>query len=189
MRSIRNYLIQFALVSMLAISIAGCAPGGGQATTPVAPAPTATTVPVPTSQPTETTEMPQPMETANRPEPRPTATVGGGQDQGKDQGGQAMIDDIEVLIMESFPVQVTVNVKGNLSDACTTISDIVTTRAGNTFNIQIATARPADQMCAQVLTPFEENIPLDVKGLEKGTYTVNVNGITETFELAQDNQL
>ncbi len=100
-----------------------------------------------------------------------------------------MIDSVEVLILESFPVQVTVNVRGNLSDACTKIAEVTTTRDGNTFNIDISTSRPADAMCAQVLTPFEQNIPLDVKGLKKGTYTVNVNGTTETFVLAQDNQL
>jgi inhibitor of cysteine peptidase len=98
-----------------------------------------------------------------------------------------MIDSVEVLILESFPVQVTVHVKGNLADACTTVDEVTTTRDGNTFNIEISTKRPAEQMCAQVLTPFEENIPLDVKGLKKGTYTVNVNGVTETFELAADN--
>ena len=30
------------------------------------------------------------------------------------------------------------------------------------------------------------DVSLDVKGLTKGTYTVNVNGVTATFDLAVD---
>ncbi len=176
MRSIMNKVTRFALLPVLALSIAGCTVGGGQATTPIISAPTSTTLPVPTTEPTKPAE---------RPDPKPTGTLGG--DEGQNEGGGAMIDSVEVLILESFPVQVTVHVKGNLADACTTVDEVTTTRDGNTFNIEISTTRPAEQMCAQVLTPFEENIPLDVKGLKKGTYTVNVNGVTATFELAADN--
>jgi inhibitor of cysteine peptidase len=89
--------------------------------------------------------------------------------------------------MESFPVQASVNVKGNLPDSCTKIGKITTDREGNTFNVDISTTRPADQMCTQVLTPFEQNVSLDVRGLKKGIYTVKVNGVTATFELPADN--
>jgi inhibitor of cysteine peptidase len=37
--------------------------------------------------------------------------------------------------------------------------------------------------------PFSETIPLEVQGLKAGNYTVNVNGITGSFELAVDNTL
>jgi hypothetical protein len=173
MRSIRNYITRFALIPALALSITGCTVGGGQATTPVVPAPTSATIPVPTTEPTKPSD---------RPEPKPTGTLGAGEAQ-NETGGSAMIDSVEVLIRESLPPQVSVNVKGNLSDACTTVDQVTTARNGNTFNIEISTKRPVDQMCAQVLTPFEQNIPLDVTGLTKGTYTVNVEGVTTTFEM------
>jgi hypothetical protein len=32
-----------------------------------------------------------------------------------------------------------------------------------------------------VLAPFETQIPLDITGLDSGTYSVNVNGIESTF--------
>ena len=99
-----------------------------------------------------------------------------------------MVDSVDVLILESLPVQVSVSVKGNLSDACTRVGEVATTRDGTTFNIDISTTRPVEAVCAQVLTPFEENISLDVRGLKKGTYTVNVNGLTQTLELPADGE-
>ncbi len=183
MRSIGNHVTHLTLLAMLALSMTGCATGGGQATTPVAPAPTSTTISMPTTEPNQGPTT-GPTRPADRPEPKPTGRIG----EGQTPGGEAMIDDIEVLIRESFPVQVSVSVRGNLSDACTKIGEITTTRDGNTFNISISTTRPANAMCAQVLTPFEQSISLDVKGLKKGTYTVNVNGVAETFELAIDNE-
>ncbi|MEK9183870.1 MAG: hypothetical protein AAB890_02250, partial [Patescibacteria group bacterium] len=51
------------------------------------------------------------------------------------------------------------------------------------FFITITASREADKICAQVITPFEKKILLDVAGLAAGTYTVNVNGVTATFTL------
>jgi hypothetical protein len=50
----------------------------------------------------------------------------------------------------------------------------------------IQTARPADEVCAQVLEPFEQTVELDVEGLEPGQYTINVNGVTQDFELGSE---
>jgi inhibitor of cysteine peptidase len=102
---------------------------------------------------------------------------------------KAQIDDIEILILESFPVQVNVMVHGNLPNGCATIDDIVQERIGQEFRVTITTVQPADVMCAEVLVPFEETISLDVVGLKAGTYTVNVNGVIRSFDLAMDNVL
>ena len=37
--------------------------------------------------------------------------------------------------------------------------------------------------------PFEDTIPLDVYDLPAGAYTVDVNGVTNTFTLDVDNVL
>ncbi|MBE7553551.1 MAG: GerMN domain-containing protein [Anaerolineales bacterium] len=42
-------------------------------------------------------------------------------------------------------------------------------------------------MCAQAVVPFEEVIPLDVSGLPPGQYTVNVNGLVDSFTLPPAN--
>jgi hypothetical protein len=41
--------------------------------------------------------------------------------------------------------------------------------------------------CTLELVPFEQTIDLDVYGLPAGVYTVDVNGVTDTFELMVDN--
>ncbi|WP_135609619.1 protease inhibitor I42 family protein [Methanococcoides sp. AM1] len=103
--------------------------------------------------------------------------------------GDAVVDEIEILMMESFPLQVSVVATGYLPDGCTIIDgeNIDVTMDGNTFNVALKTKRPADAMCTQALVPFEVNIPLDVYGLEAGVYTVDVNGVTDTFEFTVDN--
>jgi hypothetical protein len=103
--------------------------------------------------------------------------------------GEAQVQAIDILIMESFPVQVSVHVTGYLSDGCTTLGAIETTQADDTFLVTITTHRPADAVCTQQLVDFEENISLDVQGLPAGTYTVDVNGVTDTFTLSIDNVL
>jgi inhibitor of cysteine peptidase len=63
-------------------------------------------------------------------------------------------------------------------------------RNGNTFTVTITTLRPTDKMCAAMIVPYEKSYALnDVVGLKAGTYTVNVNGVSETFELTSDNKL
>jgi inhibitor of cysteine peptidase len=103
--------------------------------------------------------------------------------------GMADVEEIDILIMESFPVQVAVVARGTLRDACTEIDEVRQgfDAGGNTFTVQITTVRDPDAICAQVLTPFEERMSLDVYGLPAGTYTVDVNGVTRTFTLAVDN--
>lgn len=101
--------------------------------------------------------------------------------------GEARVESIEILMLESFPVQVNVVARGNLPDGCTRIDQISEERVGNEFRITITTVRPADAVCTEALVPFEEVISLDVYGLEAGVYAVDVNGVTGTFELAVDN--
>ena len=113
----------------------------------------------------------------------PTSTSGAG------QGATVYVDSIDLLTLESFPVQMRAIVKGNLPDTCTTITSASSERDGNAFKINFVTTRPADAVCAQMLTPFEQSVALDVAGLKLGTYTVTAGEVTETFDLAVDNIL
>ena len=100
--------------------------------------------------------------------------------------GLALVDEIDILIFELFPVQIDVIASGNLPDPCTEISEVLQEREGNTFIVTIKTYRPPG-LCIQVIAPFEEIITLEVYGLSAGTYTVDVNGIQATFDLLVDN--
>jgi inhibitor of cysteine peptidase len=100
----------------------------------------------------------------------------------------ANVESIETITLESFPVQIHVTAKGYLPDGCTEIDKIKTEREGNVFNINISTKRPKDSICTQAIENFTRNIPLEVRGLKAGNYTVNVNAVTGSFELAIDNE-
>ena len=102
--------------------------------------------------------------------------------------GEAVVETIDVLILESFPVQINVVARGYLPDGCTEIDEILRERADQGFQVTITTARPADAMCTEALVPFEETFSLWVLGLPAGTYTVDVNGVTGSFELSVDNE-
>jgi inhibitor of cysteine peptidase len=103
------------------------------------------------------------------------------------ESAKASVESIEILILESFPVQIHVVARGHLPDDCTEIGEITRERQGNTFSVTITTARPANVACAEMLVSFEEVISLDVLGLPAGTYTVDVNGVRDSFQLAVDN--
>lgn len=100
---------------------------------------------------------------------------------------EAALNGMQVLILESFPVQINVQVSGILSDGCTSFGPVQVEQVKDTFYVTVQTTRPADRMCTQVVSFFEETISLDVLGLPAGKYTVDVNGLTDTFELSVDN--
>jgi inhibitor of cysteine peptidase len=103
--------------------------------------------------------------------------------------GTTAVETVQVMTLESFPVQIHVVAEGYLPDGCTEINEIKTERADNNFNVNISTKRPKDAICTQAIVPFNETIPLDVQGLKAGNYTLNVNGVKGSFELAVDNIL
>lgn len=132
--------------------------------------------PTPTPEPAETAVS---AATATTPPDTPTAGV--------PLISNAAVDSIEVLILESFPVQVNVRARGDLPNGCTNINNVDVNQAGSQYNVTITTIQEPDQACTEALVPFEELIPLDVTGLPAGTYTVNVNGIGGSFTLDVDN--
>ena len=100
----------------------------------------------------------------------------------------ATVEEIDIMILESFPVQVYLIARGYLPDPCTKIHQIIQEREDYHFSVTITTYRPPGA-CIQIIAPFEETIPLEVYGLPAGTYTVEVNGVQGTFDLEIDNIL
>jgi inhibitor of cysteine peptidase len=164
MSRIKMTQLLFASAALLLIAAAACSPGATPTTAPAGPQPT---TPPAGAPPTNTPAKPQ------------GATV----------TGLASVASIDLLTLESFPVQIHVVARGNLRDGCTTIDQITQTREGNSFKVTITTIRPANQMCTQAIVPFEQTIALDVYGLKAGTYAVDVNGVTGTFTLDVNNEL
>jgi inhibitor of cysteine peptidase len=98
-----------------------------------------------------------------------------------------LVESLEVFFLKSFPVQVHVIVRGQLPDACSFIEMVEQAYGNNHFEVTLTNARQPNMRCAPQPTPFEENIPLDVYGLDAGNYTVTVHGIETSFELPVDN--
>ncbi len=95
----------------------------------------------------------------------------------------AGVEDFDIVVLESDPVQVRVVVYGWMSDSCTTIRNFEQSREGNLIRLRIVTTRPADLMCAQMIKRFRETYPLDTQDLAPGSYTLDVNGKTQEFTL------
>ena len=97
-------------------------------------------------------------------------------------GNLLQVDTVEVLILESFPVQVNAVIGGTVPDACTEIGEIAQRRSDNAIELTITTTRDPAAFCAQVLTAVEETVALD-GDFPAGEYTVTVNGVTESFRV------
>jgi inhibitor of cysteine peptidase len=103
-------------------------------------------------------------------------------------GQDATVESLEVILMESFPVQVNVGVSGYLPDGCTELYQVTSERDGQQFVLTIETRRPSgDIACSQALVPFTETVSLEVLGLDAGTYTIIAQDQETTFTLDVDN--
>jgi inhibitor of cysteine peptidase len=100
---------------------------------------------------------------------------------------EVRVESIDILILESFPVQVRAVLRGTTRDGCIVIDDVDATREGNAFELTIVSSRLDNARCSDERQPFEENVPLDVHGLPAGAYTVTTGELHATFELAVDN--
>lgn len=103
--------------------------------------------------------------------------------------GLAFISSTDLITKETFPVQVEMIVRGYVADGCTAVDTVTQQRTQQRIDLTIKTKRRADAVCTQATQYFERRIALNVAGLPKGTYTVNVNGKTTTFGLKVDNSL
>lgn len=90
--------------------------------------------------------------------------------------GKPIVDKVEVVMLETFPLMADAVVSGSLQDGCTEINTAESKKEGDNFVIDITTKRPKDALCTQALVPFKKNVRLDIYGLKAGKYTVTVKG-------------
>lgn len=110
-----------------------------------------------------------------------------GQPPPPDNGGDTnrvpiLIDNVDVFLMESFPVQVSIEVTGTIQDGCDfPVITEVTPSDETTITVAVYREMPMDVMCPMNIQPYQEMIPLG--SFEGGRYTVDVNGTLVTFEV------
>ncbi len=82
--------------------------------------------------------------------------------------------DVQAVMLESFPVQVHLQVRGEHPDGCDLPVIVEQERDGNTITVRVYREVPAAVMCPMILRPYEDTIVLE-GGFEPGTYTLHVN--------------
>ena len=93
--------------------------------------------------------------------------------------GNAYVSSTELLILESFPIQVMLAITGDLPTPCDKFGYMIETpNDANQIHLEVYSLGTPGVICVQVLQPFEENISLSNLDtpLEDGSYTVWVNG-------------
>jgi hypothetical protein len=91
------------------------------------------------------------------------------------QRGNAYIDSADILTMESYPLQFAVMLKGNLPTPCHELRVAYNQPdTENKIGLEVYSVADPNAVCAQMLQPFEQNIPLG--SFPAGHYTVWVNG-------------
>jgi hypothetical protein len=106
----------------------------------------------------------------------PGGGIGGVGDEGKVRGN-AYVGEANLLIMESYPVQVALSVSGDLPTPCNEFRyQIDQPDAENRIFVEVYSVIDPGMICTQVLEPFAESISIPVQDLPDGTYTVYLNG-------------
>ena len=97
----------------------------------------------------------------------------------------ASVERIEVEVSTDEPASARVTAYGYFTGGCKVLHEITQRREGDTFLVGITTREPAELSNA-LCEPEElstEEVILSVADLSSGAYTVDVNGVTETFTL------
>ena len=85
------------------------------------------------------------------------------------------IENSSLLVMESYPIQVSATLNGSLSDPCHQLRVVVTpANEQNQINLDVYSVFDPNEACITVIQPFSANIPLG--SYNGGHYSVYVNG-------------
>lgn len=103
-------------------------------------------------------------------------------DDDRDDGRQLVranifINHIGLTIMESFPIQIALNVEGELPTPCNKfVADVSPPNQDNEIHVDVYTLIDPAESCIAMIQPFSSNVPVPLEGFEDGAYTIWVNG-------------
>lgn len=88
--------------------------------------------------------------------------------------GNVYLESTDLLTLESFPLQFMLQLKGNLPTPCNALRVVVSPPdADNKVFVDVYSVTDPNKVCAQVIQPFDVNIPLG--SFSAGAYTLWVN--------------
>lgn len=180
----KKHLIMLVLFSLLA---AACAAPTEPVVTPSVTKPPSDIYPAPqqvVSQPTATSVYPGPDTSTSNTETQEPIQMGESEyspqpedDKLKRSTIQLDLEASDILVMESFPVQVNVNLRGSLPDPCHELRVVASEPdSDNHISLEIYSLADPSKACITVIEPFEATISLG--SFPEGTYTIIVNGET-----------
>lgn len=131
---------------------------------------------LPATEPPASTAPPIMVEPTQRPVPKPINNAYLPQPEDSNfSRGAVFIDSSDLLIMESYPIQIALVLKGNLPTPCNQLRVVANPPdEQNQIQVEVYSVIDPAQMCVQVLEPFEANIMLG--SFPSGHYSVWVNG-------------
>jgi hypothetical protein len=96
--------------------------------------------------------------------------------------GPVYLDSVEVLLLESYPVQVRALVKGSLPTPCHSLDwEVSGPDDAGRITLDLYSTAEDGAVCVQVLEPFEESI--DVGSFASGSYVLVVGGVEYPFTI------
>jgi uncharacterized protein YkwD len=98
--------------------------------------------------------------------------------------GHAIVREVEALRSAQDPSAIRVVVRGELPDGCTQLNAPVAQRGGGLVVVILPYSRQVGGQCVPGPLPYERVLPVDTEGFEAGRYTVSVNGVSTSFEIA-----
>jgi len=92
------------------------------------------------------------------------------------------IDQVDVLIRESFPVQVSAHITGIIGDGCASFHGVKQARQDHTIILAIEREQEQAEACTQLAQLYDETLHLDGE-FPAGDYTLKVNGVERSFRI------
>ena len=165
------------VLAILAVLLAACAQPQGPRVSPEQPNTNAPATLLPATEPVSDGETPSPDDTVSSDQPSagapsPLTPVPGEEKMAK---GSAFVDSAEIATMESFPPQFLLQLSGSLPTPCHQLRvNVSDPDEQNRINVEVFSVVKPDEICIQVLEPFETSVNLG--SYSAGTYTIVVNG-------------
>ena len=148
--------MKFQTLVMLAILVTSCAPQLEPTPGPDTPVTSPPGNNISTGEPFTNPFVPQPGDTDLR-------------------RGNVYINEASLILRESFPPQISLILRGDLPTPCNQLrADIGSPDPENKIIVDVYSVIDPNQVCVQVLEPFEESI--DLGTFPTGHYEVWVNG-------------
>ncbi len=89
---------------------------------------------------------------------------------------------VEVIVKESNPMQIMLDVAGEHPDGCDLPVHVAQRRDGNNIEVEVYRELPYEIVCPMILRPYSDNILLD-GNFESGSYSISVNSHSQSIDI------